>query len=147
MEGRFFPTAGIILALIAGGVMIFDGASPWLVVAAILVWIGSFWISAPPPSKPPQELEGVQLTRTGMHDLLEHSGRPVLMLDSNRIIVANAAAREAIGAHILGQDARVAFRHPAAVDLLSRENGGTASVQGLTGPKSSWQMTRQPIDE
>jgi len=55
-----------------------------------------------------------------MHDLLEHSGLPMLMLDGNRIIVANAAAREAIGAHILGQDARVAFRHPAAVDLLSR---------------------------
>jgi two-component system phosphate regulon sensor histidine kinase PhoR len=82
-----------------------------------------------------------------MHDLLEHSGLPMLMLDSNRIIVANAAAREAIGAHILGQDARVAFRHPAAVDLLSREGGGSASVQGLSGPRSSWQMTRQPIDE
>ena len=30
------------------------------------------------------------------------------------------AAREAIGAHVIGQDARVAFRHPAAVDLLRR---------------------------
>ena len=55
-----------------------------------------------------------------MRDLIEHSGLPMLMLDGDRIIVANAAAREAIGAHILGQDARVAFRHPAAVDLLSR---------------------------
>ena len=113
------------------------------------MWIGSFWLSVPPPASapPPQSLEGVQLTRTGMHDLLEHSGLPMLMLDQNRIIVANAAAREAIGAHILGQDARVAFRHPAAVDLLSRRDGGTASIQGLTGPKSSWQMTRQAIDE
>jgi two-component system, OmpR family, phosphate regulon sensor histidine kinase PhoR len=147
MEGRHIPIAGIVLALTAGGVMMLAGVSVWLVAAALLVWIGSLWLSAPPPERPAQPLEGVQLTRTGMHDLLEHSGLPMLMLDSNRIIVANAAAREAIGAHILGQDARVAFRHPAAVDLLSREGGGSASVQGLSGPRSSWQMTRQPIDE
>jgi two-component system phosphate regulon sensor histidine kinase PhoR len=149
MERRFFPAAGIVLALATGGVMIAAGTNPWLVAAATLVWVGSFWLGVPPPSAaaPPQLLEGVQLTRTGMRDLLEHSGLPMLMLDGNRIIVANAAAREAIGAHILGQDARVAFRHPAAVDLLSRAEGGTASIQGLTGPRSSWQMTRQPIDE
>ncbi|HEU4651627.1 MAG TPA: ATP-binding protein [Croceibacterium sp.] len=139
-----------MIALGTGAVMIFAGSNPWLVAAATLVWIGSFWLGVPPPpasAHPPQPLEGVQLTRTGMRDLLEHSGLPMLMLDQNRIIVANAAAREAIGAHILGQDARVAFRHPAAVDLLSRRDGGTASIQGLTGPKSSWQMTRQAIDE
>jgi two-component system phosphate regulon sensor histidine kinase PhoR len=149
MEGRYFPVAGIVIALATGGVMIFAGTNPWLVASATLVWIGSFWLGVPPPPSeaPRQPHEGVQLSRTGMHDLLEHSGLPMLMLDGNRIIVANAAAREAIGAHILGQDARVAFRHPAAVDLLSREDGGTATIQGLTGPKSSWQMRRQPIDE
>lgn len=149
MEGRFFPVAGIVIALVTGGVMVFAGTNPWLVAAAILVWAGSFWLSVPsPPSEPvARPLEGVQLTRTGMRDLLEHSGLPMLMLDGNRIIVANAAAREAIGGHILGQDARVAFRHPAAVDLLARTDGGTASIQGLTGPRSNWQMTRQPIDE
>lgn len=149
MEGRFFPGAGIVLALASGGVMIFAGANPWLVAAAILVWIGSFWLSVPPPprERPPQPLEGVQLTRTGMRDLLEHSGLPMLMLDRNRIIVANAAAREAIGAHVLGQDARVALRHPAAVELLARPEGGSASIQGLTSARSSWHMTRQPIDD
>src|SRR6187551_1071681 len=147
MEGRFFPKAGIVIALATGGVMIAAGAAAWLVLAALLVWIGSLWLAVPPPPPPPpRPLEGVQLTRTGMHDLLEHSGLPMLMLDGNRILVANAAAREAIGAHILGQDARVALRHPAAVDLLARDGGGSASIQGLTGPRSSWQMTRQPID-
>ncbi len=146
MEGRHIPMAGVALAVTTAGVLVSAGVSAWLVAAALLVWIGTLWLGAPPPERPAPQLEGVQLTRTGMHDLLEHSGLPMLMLDSNRIIVANAAAREAIGAHILGQDARVAFRHPAAVDLLSREDGGTASIQGLSGPKSSWQMTRQPID-
>jgi two-component system phosphate regulon sensor histidine kinase PhoR len=148
MEGRSIPAAGIVIALATGGVLIANGSSAWLVVAAIIVWIASLWLSSSPPQPAPprQQLEGVQLTRTGMRDLLEHSGLPMLMLDGNRIIVANAAAREAIGAHILGQDARVAFRHPAAVDLLSRSRGGSETIHGLSGPRSTWQMSRHPID-
>jgi two-component system, OmpR family, phosphate regulon sensor histidine kinase PhoR len=149
MEGRTIPVSGIVIALVTGSVMAFAGANPWLVAAAVLVWIVSFWLSASPPAPhtATPALEGVQLTRTGMRDLIEHSGLAMFMLDGSRIIVANAAAREAIGGHVMGQDARVAFRHPAAVDLLSRKGGGSATIHGLTGPKSSWQMTRQPIDE
>ena len=72
---------------------------------------------------------------------------PMLMLDRDRIAVVNAVAREIMGGHIVGQDARVAFRHPAAVDLLSRSGGGSTTIRGLTGPRSVWQMSRQPIDE
>ncbi len=147
-EGRTIPVSGIALALATGTVMLVAGASPWLVGAATLVWIGSFWLAAPPPPTPViEEREGVQLTTTGMRDLLEHSGLPMVMIDGNLIIIANAAAREVLGVHLLGQDARVAFRHPAAVDLLARPGGGSATIQGLTGPRSSWQMTRQPIDQ
>jgi two-component system, OmpR family, phosphate regulon sensor histidine kinase PhoR len=146
-EGSTIPIAGIALALATGVVMVVAGASPWLVAAAVLVWIGSFWLAAHPPAPPaPPSREGVQLTTTGMRDLIEHSGMPMFMLDGDRIVVANAAARETMGKHIIGQDARVAFRHPVAVDLLSRHDGGSATIQGLTGPRSSWQMTRQPID-
>ncbi|OYW46320.1 MAG: two-component sensor histidine kinase [Sphingomonadales bacterium 12-68-11] len=148
-EGRTIPIAGIVLALATGGVLVAAGESPWLASAAVAVWIVSFWLVAPQPVAPmsTQQPEGMQLTRSGMRDLIEHSGLPVLMLDGSRIIVANAAAREAIGTHIIGQDARVAFRHPAAVDLLSRHGGGAATIQGLTTPRSSWHMTRQPIDD
>ncbi|GAA0278112.1 hypothetical protein GCM10009127_18790 [Alteraurantiacibacter aestuarii] len=147
MEGRSIPTAGLAIALITGVVLLFAQIDLMIVIAIVLVWCASFWLATPPPSDAPAApTEGVQLTRSGMRDLIEHSGLPVLMLDSNRIIEANAAAREAIGAHIVGQDARVAFRHPVAVDLLGRPGGGSVNVQGLTGPRSNWQMTRQPID-
>jgi two-component system phosphate regulon sensor histidine kinase PhoR len=89
----------------------------------------------------------VQLTTSGVRGLIEHSGLPMVLLDGDRIIIANAAAREVMGEHLLGQDPRVAFRHPAAVDLLSRPEGGSVTVHGLTGPKSNWQISRQPIDE
>jgi two-component system phosphate regulon sensor histidine kinase PhoR len=148
MEGRFIPFAGFVVALMTGFVLAFAGVDLLVVGGVLIVWCSSFWLAMPPPPAAlPQPLEGVQLTRSGMRDLIEHSGLPMLMLDSNRIIVANKAAREAIGGHIVGQDARVALRHPVAVDLLSRPEGGSATVQGLSGPRSNWQMSCQRIDE
>lgn len=146
--GRPLPAVGIALALLTGVVVAVAGANLLLVLAATLVWIASLWLSAPPPPgtmRPARE--GVELTPDGMGELIEHSGLPMLVLDGERILVANAAARETLGAHVVGQDARVAFRHPEAVELLSRPGSGSAWVQGLTGPRSSWQMTRQPFDE
>ena len=148
MEARRIPVAGIVLAVVCGAVLLYAGVNFGLVLALVGVWIVSFWlVEPPPPERREDRSEGVQLTRSGMRDLIEHSGLPLLMLDHNRIIVANANARETIGQHILGQDARVALRHPAAVDLLSRPGGGSVTVQGLTGPKSNWQMSCQPLDE
>ncbi len=147
MGGRTIPFAGVALALITGVVMAVSGADLWLAGIVVAVWIVSFWLTVQPPAPVKrEEHDAMQMTRSGMRDLIEHSGLPQLMLDGYRIIAANAAAREALGAHIVGQDARVAFRHPAAVDVLSRPDGGSATVQGLTGPRSIWQMSRQPID-
>ena len=148
MKGGNIPIAGLIIAAITGVVLLVAGLNLLVVLAILLVWGASFWIAMPPPQvQAPAAVEGMQLTRSGMRDLIEHSGLPMLLLDSNRIVVANAAAREAIGSHVTGQDVRVALRHPVAVDLLARKRGGSATVQGLTGPRSNWQMTRQPIDE
>lgn len=147
-EGRHIPVAGIVIALATAAVMAFAGANIFLVGAATIVWIGSFWLAVPPPPVAlPERREGVQLTTTGVRDLIEHSGLPMLLLDGSRIIIANAAAREVIGGHVVGQDARVAFRHPVAVDLLGRPGGGSAMIHGLTGPRSNWQMSRHAIDE
>ncbi|RJY08384.1 sensor histidine kinase [Aurantiacibacter aquimixticola] len=148
MEGRFIPVAGVVIAVFAGGGMLLAGVDGILVAAVLTLWIASFWIAVPPPvPQATAQVEGLTITRAGMRDLIEHSGLPMLLLDSDRIIVANAQAREEIGRHVVGQDARVALRHPAAIDLLARSEGGSATVQGLTGPKSNWQMTYQRIDE
>ncbi len=148
MGGRNIPIAGLAIALVTGLILALTGVDILVVISVTLVWAGTFWLAAPPPpvtAKAP--VEGLQISHSGMRDLIEHSGLPILLLDGNRIIVSNKAAREAIGAHVVGQDARVALRHPVAVDLLSRNKGGIATVQGLTGPRSSWQLSVQPIDE
>ena len=141
------PWPGIGLALATGIGMLIAGAGFGLSAAVVLVWVGSFWLLVPAPETLPPKTNGMQLTRTGMRDLIEHSGLPVLLVDGTRIVIANSAAREVLGRHVIGQDARVAFRHPAAVALLAETQGGSATVQGLTGPRSIWQMTRQPVDE
>jgi len=147
MGGRTIPLAGIALAIMAGTALAFAGTDIWLAAMVVMVWALSFWLTAQPPEPVRSDApDAMKMTRSGMRDLIEHSGLPQLMLDDNRIIAANAAAREVLGGHIVGQDARVAFRHPAAVDVLSRPDGGSATVQGLTGPRSVWQMSRQPID-
>lgn len=142
---RAIPWPGIGLALAAGLFMLVAGTDIWVALAVVAIWIGSILLFRPAPQIAPPQVEGI-LTRDGMRELIEHSGMPLLLLDDSRIVIANAEAREVLGRHIIGQDARVAFRHPAAVDLLGRGEGGSVTVQGLTDPRSSWQMTRQPID-
>jgi two-component system phosphate regulon sensor histidine kinase PhoR len=126
--------------------MLVAGAGIFVTLVVVAVWIGSVVLFPPEPQVVVRQVDGMQLTREGMCELLEHSGIPQLVLDGNRIVIANAEAREVLGPHVVGQDGRVALRHPAAVDLLAREKGGSIIVQGLTGPRSSWQMSRQPID-
>jgi two-component system phosphate regulon sensor histidine kinase PhoR len=145
-ERRTIPWPGIGLALATGVFMLFAGVDPWVTIAVVVVWIGTVFLLIPPPEKVHVPRGDMQLTRDGMRELIEHSGMPLLLLDNSRIVIANVEAREVLGRHIVGQDARVAFRHPAAVDLLGRKQGGSVTVQGLTGPRSSWQMSRQPID-
>ena len=145
-ESREIPWPGIGLALAAGIFMLVAGTDFSIALAVVVIWIGSIFLLAPPPQVIEPVKGDMQLTRDGMRELIEHSGMPLLLLDDSRIVIANIQAREVLGRHVVGQDARVAFRHPAAVDLLGRNQGGSVTIQGLTGPRSSWQMTRQPID-
>jgi two-component system phosphate regulon sensor histidine kinase PhoR len=83
-----------------------------------------------------------------MAEAIEPLDLPLVLFDRERIIAANAAARAALGPHIINQDARIALRHPEAVRLLDLPaDGGTVTIRGLTGGRSLWQLTRQKIDD
>ena len=56
-----------------------------------------------------------------MAELIEHSGTPLMLTERDRVTIANQAAREVLGQHIVGQDVRVALRHPKAIELANRE--------------------------
>src|SRR3569833_4761633 len=146
-QPRTFSWIKALLALAAGVALLVTGANPWLAVAIMLVWLGTLWTVAPEVEQVRLQPDSVQLTREGMRDLIAQFSLPLLLLDGNRIAIANAAARVAFGKHVVGQDARVALRHPQAVALLNRPEGGAVTVQGLTTPRSIWQVTRHAINE
>lgn len=145
MKASSFPWAAVGIALATGIAMALAGAHPGLVGAVLLVWLATLWLVRPEPVVEYRPPDDGSVSRQAMIELVEPFSVPVLMLDAQRIAAANAAAREALGRHIVGQDARVALRHPEAITLLSKPEG-TATVKGLTGPRSIWQVRRVAID-
>ena len=67
-----------------------------------------------------------------MRSLLDGLDAPALIVRSGLVESANEAARAVLGEQILGQDVRLVIRHPAAVDLLARERGGSVTVLSVT---------------
>jgi two-component system phosphate regulon sensor histidine kinase PhoR len=82
--------------------------------------------------------------------IIEALADPVLIVGEGRIAEANPAARTLLGPHIVGEDVRVAIRHPAAAErLLARhEPLDTRPVElvGLGGRETRWEMNLAPLD-
>jgi len=140
------PWTGIVVALFAGTGMLLAGTGLVVTIAVVLAWMVTLWLTRPEPVVEVRMVEVGSLSRQAMIDLIEPFGVPVLMLDSQRIAAANAAARAELGGHIIGQDARVALRHPEAITLLDTREG-SVTVRGLTGPRSIWQVRRVAVDD
>ena len=146
---REFPLAGAVLAIAGAIAMLFAGAELWLTAAILALWLGSLWLgriarAAPEPSVPEGSGAVALFERIGA--MIEPLAIPLMLLDRGRIALANAAARDALGAHILDQDARIALRHPEAVRLLEAPEGGAAVIRGLTSARSIWHLASRPID-
>ncbi|MBP6362488.1 MAG: two-component sensor histidine kinase [Novosphingobium sp.] len=141
------PVAGLILCLIAAAAMLAAGADLWLVLGVTLLWLGSLWLGQPEPEEPAERHDLAAVSRDAVHETIEPLGQPLLLLDGTRIADANAAARAALGAHVLGQDARIALRHPDAMRLIGMGHNDSVTIHGFTGAKSLWQLTRRNLDE
>ena len=139
-----WPGLGIALATAIG--LVAAGASAWLALGTLVLWAGSLWLSRPeaPPSEPRADRAAV--SRDVMREMIEPLGIALVIFDQTRVFAANASAREALGAHIVGQDGRIALRHPEAVRLLTMDDGATVVLSGLTGARSLWQLSRRQID-
>ena len=142
---RPLPYPGIVLALIAGAVMLVAGSSAWLTLGVVALWLGSLWLTSPEPEIVNQRIDVSEVSRDAIHETIEPVGLPLLLLEGTRIVEANAAARAALGNHVLGQDARIALRHPDAMRLIDLPDGASVSIAGFTGTRSLWQLTRRAI--
>ncbi len=142
---RPLPFAGIVLALIAGATMLVAGSSVWLALGVVVLWLGSLWLAIPEPEIVKAPIDVSEVSRDAIHETIEPIALPLLLLEGTRIVEANAAARAALGEHVLGQDARIALRHPDAMRLIELTDGASVSIPGFTGTRSLWQLTRRAI--
>lgn len=144
---RNFPALGALLAAVTALVLLVSGLS-WPITATILlVWLGSLWLgTARPPDNSKREKPS-PFSKENLRAILELSASPLILTEKSTVVIANRAARKLIGNHIVGQDARIAFRNPAAIELLNRSGGGACNVRNLTRLQDCWRMRRQIIDE
>ncbi|MBN8483555.1 MAG: two-component sensor histidine kinase [Sphingomonadales bacterium] len=145
-EKRSPSMAGMALALISAAVMLAVGVSWTVTLPVTLLWLGTLWLAAPEPLPEATRIDVAEVSRDAVHETIEPLGQPLLVLDGARIVDANAAARKALGQHVLGQDARIALRHPDAMRLTEMADGDSVSIVGFTGGKTLWQLTRRNIE-
>ena len=143
---RTLPIAGLSLAALAALGLAVTGVDLWLVGAVALVWCGSLWLTLPEPEIVEARVDKAEVARDAVRETIESLGAPLLVLEGTRIVMANAAARAALGAHVQGQDARIGLRHPDAMRLLEMDDGDSVTIPGFTGARSLWQLTRRRID-
>lgn len=140
-----WPAAAIAVTACIG--IILAGEGVWIAFAVLLLWLGSLWLASPEPEIASARIDASEVSRDAARETIEPLGQPLLILDGRRILVANAAARAALGAHIVGQDARIALRHPEAMRLLDMADGASVSISGFTGGRSLWHLTRRRVDK
>jgi two-component system phosphate regulon sensor histidine kinase PhoR len=126
--------------------MLAAGAGAGLTLGVVVLWCGSLWLTRPDPMERHAyaDLRGEADDQANL--VIERLGTPLVIMSDNRVIAANAAARAALGQHIVDQDARVALRHPQAIALLDLEDGASVVVPGVSGARTVWQLTRRRID-
>ncbi len=142
-----FPKSAFAIAAITCIVLLLQGLD-WIVTGALLVvWSGTLWLAA---AKPPPQIERENRSSFShgmMGELIEHSQTSIIVTERGRIAIANNSARGLLGAHIVGQDARMALRQPEAVRLLESDADGAAVVRGLARRRDIWRINRKQLGE
>lgn len=113
----------------------------WIAIAIFLAWVSSILIGRPDTIVAPENVPEQVPDWTRAAGIVELIDAPVLIVDEDRIVAANEAAKRISGDHIVGQDPRVALRHPEAIRLLaSVADEERAQIKGLMSPRSVWSM-------
>lgn len=109
--------------------------------ATLLAWRAYFFPEPPAAPEPPPNGRD-RWSRA----ILGAMSDPMLLVEEGRIAVANKAAADLLGEWIEGQDVRLALRHPATVERLSRAAADEIGVEkievaGIGDAERRWTMT------
>ena len=120
-------------------------------IVALVGGIAAALVAAGTGEEAPALDSGVTASVSILDDVLDAIVAPVLLVQNGRVTLANAAARTLLGAHILGEDARVAIRHPAAAERLGTPGpiDGERPIElvGLGTRDQRWEMLLSETSE
>jgi len=114
------------------------GLSGWAAFAIVATGLGVLLLLTVAPAREPVQIR----TAPAPNDQAESAvvaalAEPVLLVVDGRVRFANAAARMLLGAHIVGEDIRLAIRHPAAAEhLAAGAPDGSVELVGVGGRDS-----------
>ena len=115
-------------------------------VAAVLIAYGGGDM-APAPAAPPAPASD----EPPLGEAIEAIAEPVLVIAAHRVLLANRAARALLGQHILGEDVRLAIRHPAAAERLLNPAevapGAPIHLVGLGARDQRWEMRVRDVGD
>ena len=117
-------------------------AGGWAVAAVVIAGIGTFAVFALFADPEPLQATAEPVPADVIEAAVIHAiAEPVLLLIDNRVRAANAAAVSLLGAHIIGEDVRLAIRHPAAsARLASDASDGSIELLGIGGREQQMEL-------
>ncbi|HEX8467034.1 MAG TPA: ATP-binding protein [Allosphingosinicella sp.] len=120
------PLGAVLLGLLGGS------------TATLIAWRAHFFPEAVLVREAPSEGR-----EEWVHEMLSALPEPMLLVDAGRVAVANRSAKQLLGQWIEGQDVRLALRHPATLELLSRPAPPDREVEhievvGIGQAERSW---------
>ena len=144
---RLVAGAAIVVAALLLGALI-DRPLPAAlsgVVGGILACLVGFGIRSRPEGQSGEGAEA-DAQEDRAKEIIAPLSDPILLLRSGRIAAANPAARQLLGDGIEGHDIRLALRHPATVERLTRPAPADRAVEqlevlGIGQPDRNWLVT------
>ena len=78
--------------------------------------------------------------------LLDAIEEPGLIVEGQRTTAANSAARRLLGNEIVGNDVRLAIRHPVALEAILARRSANMDVTGIGGLDREWELSVRSLD-
>lgn len=108
-----------------------------------------------PPDPATVEREHKQILFRGRseayQDIIDPITDPILLVRSAKVAMTNPAAETVLGNHIVGEDVRVAIRHPAAADRLANPNahhsGEPILLVGVGSAEQRWELRIHGLED
>lgn len=131
------------LMLVGAAAVVAALVPAWNVGAVLVGGLGAIALAAGPgrESSVPAAQTARVVDAPSEAVVIDAIAEPVLLVVDGRVRIANAAARTLLGPHIVGEDVRLAIRHPAAAERLAIGGiDGATELIGLGGRDQRVQM-------